>query len=160
MADFKISTPPLLSWDIAQFGYRKLMEQGLREQDHSNIRKLAMKHNWKNDIDKILKNPFEALVLTDSDQVITWVNPGFQAMTGYDSKFALGKTPKFLQGKATSLKSRQHIRERLSLEEPVSETLVNYRKNGNEYTCSVKIIPLFNKQNILTHYLALEREVA
>jgi hypothetical protein len=55
---------------------------------------------------------------------------------------------------------RSLFHEGLSANKPFSASITNYRKNGEAYLCKVKIVPLYNKANQLTHYIAFEREVA
>ncbi len=160
MAYSKISTPPLLCWDLAQMGYRRQVVIGRRSQDRSILMQFAQKYGWTTDPSPLVDTLYEALVLTDNKQLISWVNPGFTEMTGYPTRFALGKTPGFLQGSGTCPEARHRIREKLNLHQIVTETLVNYRKNGEPYNCLVKIIPIFAGHHTVTHYLALEREVA
>lgn len=154
------NTPPLLSWDFAQQGFRNLVAKGRREQDAKILSEFAGKWGWSADLHALLELPYQALVLTDGQQQISWVNPGFSEMTGYPSNEALGRTPHFLQGGGTSRQSRKRIGQHLRKHLTVEETIVNYRKDGQAYKCQVKIIPLYNHRNTVTHYLALEREVA
>lgn len=60
---------------------------------------------------------------------------------------------------ATSVEVKQHIRNALSVPRPITERLVNYKKNGSPYTCRVQITPLFNVSGKLAHFIALEREL-
>jgi hypothetical protein len=78
-------------------------------------------------------------------------------MTGYTKKEALDKTPKFLQGPATSDQSKSELAFRLKEDEPFMTTLVNYRKNKSKYNCQVYITSLFNEKT--THFIVLEKEV-
>lgn len=123
------------------------------------LMKFQEKFGWNIQLDRILSFPYEALVLTDHSQKIKWVNEGFAVMTGYSSKFSLGKSPKFLQGQNTSALTINRIRQKLSKGEVVKEKVCNYRKNGQEYLCEVHIHPLINSISGVTHYLALEREL-
>ncbi|GAB3763961.1 PAS domain-containing protein [Spirosoma pomorum] len=100
------------------------------------------------------------LVLTDLTKTILWTSQNFLSMTGYERKEAVGKTPRLLQGIDTDPITVQRINEALNQAEPVSADLVNYRKNGDPYICRVSIRPLYNTQRRLTHFLAVEREVA
>lgn len=149
---------PLLSWDIFMDGYHKRNAEALKNADLKKITELAETHGWKNNFSELLHhNDFEAIVITDLSQKIIWVNPGFSAMTGYTKQYALNKTPKFLQGTETSVVTKRKIDEKLALNQPFKETIINYRKDQSVYKCEVKIIPLYNQNT--THFLALEREV-
>jgi len=112
-----------------------------------------------NDINKAFEiNDYEALIITDSNQNIIWVNNGFTQMTGYSKTFALNKTPRFLQGDKTSIYAKKRIRQNISKNKPFREVIVNHKKDGSTYKCEVKILPLFNK-NETTHYMAFEKRV-
>jgi PAS domain S-box-containing protein len=122
------------------------------------VKAFAEKENWKNEIDAIFNDTdFEALIITDADQKILWVNDGFSEMTGYSKKYALNKKPYFLQGANTSAKSRKRIRTKLKSLQPFTEIITNYQKDNTPYECEVKIIPMFNEG--ITHYLAIEKKV-
>ena len=147
---------PLMSWDISNPAY------GLRTKKMEELQalvQLSELNGWEVNLKEELSVGYEALVLTDLDQVILWVNQGFQAMTGYTSKFALGKRPSFLQGDKTSIKAKSRIQKNLSMGKRLTENITNYRSNGEEYICQISIVPLFNSNRNITHFLALETEV-
>lgn len=151
---------PLLSMDLYSRNFHHSLELGKRKLDLSYLLQLEPELNSSFDHKLILQQYYDALVLTDIDQKITWVNKGFTKMTGYPAGFALGKSPKFLQGINTSTKTTQRIRQQLGNQGIFSEIVINYRKNKEEYKCEITIIPLFNNNQSLTHYLAIEKEVA
>lgn len=99
------------------------------------------------------------LVLTDLKQTILWTSQRFMRMTGYRLAEAVGQRPVMLQGPATNPATTQRIREKLAQAKAVRADVVNYRKDGNPYTCRVSIAPLRNRQGELTHFLAVEREI-
>ena len=103
---------------------------------------------------------YQVLVVTDLERNIIWVNNGFHEMTGYSKHFAIGKRPTFLQGQKTSQKTKKEIRRLLVQQKRFSKALVNYRKNGDEYICQIEVLPLFNDNQEVTHFLAMERERA
>lgn len=149
-------TAPLLNWDIQSVHYFNEMKTLKRKQDILKIKEMAKKLHWKNDIDAIFeKQYFEALVLTNLEQKIMWVNDGFSEMTGYSKNEALNNTPTFLQGADTSSSSKKRIKTKLKRKTPFTEVLVNYKKDNTPYACEVKIFPLFD--HAITHFLALEK---
>ncbi len=148
---------PLMSWGIFGSHYQETAGALNRKADINEIKKMALKLHWKNDLDIIFKNEsFEALVITDMNKKIIWVNDGFVDMTGYSKKFALHQTPAFLQGKETSEKRKKIIRQKLSVDKPFKEIITNYKKDNSSYKCELKVFPLYGTET--THYLALEKQ--
>lgn len=151
---------PLESWDLSGQSYYERLDAAIIERDRLKLQQLQKKYAWKQDTVKLLNLPYQGLVVTDANLTILWVNPGFTDMTGYPAKYALGKTPKFLQGKNTLEISRAMIRKQLQQGRPFTAVITNYRKNNEEYLCEVKIFPLSAKDGQTTHFIALEQETA
>lgn len=99
------------------------------------------------------------LILTDRTKTILWTSNSFLAMTGFTRAESIGQTPGILQGPDTDRTALVTIRESLVRANSVKANLLNYRKNGEPYFCSVTIDPLFNRQGEPTHFLAVENEV-
>src|SRR5207249_1759815 len=82
----------------------------------------------------------EAIVVTEAEPLdepgprILYVNPAFTALTGYSAAEALGRSPRFLQGRHTAAAARAVLRAALRERRPVTVELVNRRKNGDAYT--------------------------
>lgn len=150
---------PLLSWDIYSVHLFEITRKAKIKRDLERLNKLSNKFKWDNNLENILQETYKALVLTDASQIIVWVNTGFTEMTGYPKKYALGKKPDFLQGTNTTLASKESIRENLYSQNTFTTSIINYRKNGEEYHCEVKIVPLKNNNKEITHFLALEKEI-
>lgn len=103
--------------------------------------------------------PNIAVILTDPNQKIIWVNEDFTSITGYSLGEAIGRIPgKILQGPKTEPAVVARIRKALQLKVPLKEQLVNYRKNGEEYVCKLVIHPVFNRNNELINFIAFEVE--
>ncbi|QCE42789.1 PAS domain-containing protein [Psychroserpens sp. NJDZ02] len=149
---------PLLSWDIYMDGYHKRMTEARKRIELEKVLSFAIQFNWQNDLEiAFSENDYEALIITDKNQKIIWVNDGFTSMTGYSKSFALNKTPRFLQGEKTSLRTKASIKSKIELDKPFKEVIINHRKDKSMYKCEVKIIPLYYKET--THFIALEKQV-
>ncbi len=154
----KVNRTPLMSWDLFIENHFQTLKKLKINTDINKVKLFAQKAKWKNELDTIFENQnFEALIITDSEQKIQWVNDGFTEMTGYSKKHALNKTPRFLQGPNTSQKIKTKIRTQLSNLKPFQGIITNYRKDNSLYKCEVKIIPMYNEH--VTHFLAIERLV-
>ncbi|MDF0707756.1 PAS domain-containing protein [Flagellimonas okinawensis] len=149
---------PILSFDFYIENYHKLTLSLKKEVDLkalNSVLRIELDGKTKQIIEE---EPYEAMVVTSPDRQIVWVNQGFAEMTGYDKKFALGKNPKFLQGEKTEKETIHNISKHLNQQQVYSGSIINYRKNGERYRCDIKILPLYNSKQELTHFIALERE--
>ena len=149
---------PLLSWDVYSDYNYMVLERIKINRDIETVKAFAKKSCWKNEIDLLFKNQdFEALIITDFDQKIIWVNDGFTEMTGYTKAFARNKKSNFLQGTNTLPDTRNQIRNQLKELKPFTAIITNYRKDKSSYECEVRIIPMYNES--VTHFLAIEKLV-
>jgi PAS domain S-box-containing protein len=148
---------PLLCWDIAN----PLLERRIQlHNDIEQIESLAHTYDWQSDIKfKSLLVENYTIIVTNLSQEIVWVSRSFHSMTGYDIAEVIGKKPSFLQGEKTNRQTKLLIREKLAQLENIRTKIVNYRKNGEAYWCGIKIFPVQNSQGIVTHYIAVEKEV-
>ncbi|WP_157811814.1 PAS domain-containing protein [Tenacibaculum sp. SZ-18] len=150
----------LLSFDFHVQNLSAILKKKSIQNDIQALEHIAKKEAWIKSIESILtKNPFEALILTDINRSILWVNDGFTKMTGYPRSYALQKAPQFLQGRKTSEETRKRIREKLQRNKPFKEVIINHRKDNTTYKCELHIFPLMNN-NKTTHFLALEKQIA
>ncbi|WP_461138140.1 PAS domain-containing protein [Spirosoma pomorum] len=129
--------------------------------DFQQFMRLAHRAQWQFDYRQVaafMHNPQHALLVTDLGGQIQFINQGFVTMTGYDRGDVLGRRPDFLQGTDTSAETRQAIRDSLRLQQPFEGSLINYRKSGEAYWCTIQITPLFTADKELTHFMAFEWE--
>ncbi|QNF31652.1 PAS domain-containing protein [Adhaeribacter swui] len=154
-----ITMHPLMSWDLAGTAYWNSFRKGRNINDLRKLTQLAHEYNWSVDLPTLLTSPYEALVLTNTEQVICWVNPGFTTMTGYPANFAIGQTPIFLQGENTSIVKIEQLQNQLKAGETFTGSILNYRLNKEEYLCQISIYPIKNNSQVITHFLALELEI-
>ena len=100
--------------------------------------------------------PNIAVIVTDSNRKILWVNDDFTIITGYALREVYGQKPSLLQGPKTEYESILRIRKALEDRESIKEEITNYRKNGEIYICKLVIHPIFDDKNNLTNFIAFE----
>tara|TARA_B100001057_G_scaffold494209_1_gene590286 strand:- start:367 stop:867 length:501 start_codon:yes stop_codon:yes gene_type:complete len=151
-------TSPILSFNYHLENYNELVKGFRRKKDASKIEKY-FKNCFSSELESKIHNyDYDALVLSDKDHRILWVNDGFRDMTGFTKKFAVGKKPSFLQGEKTSLAVKTRLKNELALNHTFSGSIVNYRRNGELYLCHITILPVYNLDEKLKYYLALEKD--
>ena len=141
---------------------REFMTKPLQLNDElESLSHLHQSAHWKFDLAEaqpFLARKKGAVIVTDPMQRILWTSCGFARMTGYSYCEAYGRKPSFLQGPATEERVRAEIREALSSQRAFEGDIINYRKSGELYTCSVQIRPVFDRDDRLVHFIALEEE--
>jgi methyl-accepting chemotaxis protein len=101
-----------------------------------------------------------SVVITDRHQHITYVNRGFERLTGYTQAEVLGKNPgKLLQGRDTDKTTVANIRERLAKCEPFYEEILNYDSKGRPYWISLAINPVFGANGQVERYISIQANV-
>lgn len=113
--------------------------------------------NKREKLNRSRRIPNIAVILTDKDKRIIWVNEDFSNITGYSLSESLGKKPgELLQGPNTEREVVVKMRRSLDSQSPLKEEVTNYRKNGEEYLCKLVIHPVFNREHQLTNFIAFE----
>ncbi len=90
---------------------------------------------------------------------IVYVNQAFRELTGYSQEEVLGKNPRILQSSGTDEETKKIIHQGLEQKKPVRVTIKNYSKIGEEYWLDLSILPLKNSLGVVTHFVAIERDV-
>jgi PAS domain S-box-containing protein len=108
---------------------------------------------------------YDAVIVTTPDlddpgPRIEYVNRAFTRMTGYSSDEVIGRSPRMLQGPATSREVLARLRRQLERGEPFAGEAVNYRKDGSTFDAEWRIDPIRDPQGQIRHWIALERDIS
>ena len=109
--------------------------------------------------DRALAAISQGAMMTDSQSHITYVNPGFERLTGYSESEALGRTAQFLQGRATSAQTAAEISRATRAGEAFHGEILNYRKDGSELWLTLDISPLHDEQGVVTGFVGAQRDI-
>ena len=125
----------------------------LKQQTHLNL------------IDSVITHAKDAIIITeappqaDSGPKIIYVNPAFTQMTGYLPDEVIGKSRRILHGPKTDTIELEKLREAMAAWRPCETTILNYKKNGEEFWLNVSISPVVDENGGFTHWISIERDV-
>jgi PAS domain S-box-containing protein len=90
---------------------------------------------------------------------ILYANPGFERLTGYSAQEAVGRNCRFLQGPKTNPAATAAIAKALSAFEPISITLLNYRKDGTAFWNELRLAPVRDSQGRPWRVFGMQHDV-
>lgn len=102
------------------------------------------------------------MIITDpiqEDNPIIFVNKGFEKITGYSAKEALGKNARFLKGEKIDPYISKKISKAIMDKKPIQIDVPNYRKDGSFFWNELKISPIFNKEGDIRYYSGIQDDV-
>jgi PAS domain S-box-containing protein len=100
-----------------------------------------------------------AVLVTDSEGKIEYVNPQFCRVTGYTAEEAMGETPRILKsGKERDIVYQDLWRTILAGQDWHGEIL-NKKKSGALYWANISISPIRAEMGKITHFVALQEDI-
>lgn len=100
------------------------------------------------------------VVITDREGLIEWVNPAFEAVTGWRLDEVRGRTPgSFLQNAGTDPETVARIGRALRAVEPVEADILNRNRAGAEYWLRLEIQPRFDTEGAHIGFIAVETDI-
>ncbi len=108
----------------------------------------------------IASRTHNAVILTDPQGRIEWINDGFSRITEYTLDEVIGRTPgSVLQGPETDCATREHMGAQIHKGEGFHVETVNYAKSGRKYWAALEVEPIHDASGRLIHFMAIEADV-
>ena len=109
---------------------------------------------------KVVAQINEAVIISDKDGLIQWVNDGFTNITGYKlDEVQYKSAASFLYGPLTDKLVIKKIAENLFKGEAIVEELVNYRKDGSSYWVRESIKNIHNDIGEISHFISIQNDI-
>lgn len=120
-----------------------------RQQAEHELRKLSL----------LVEQDPNAVIVTDLDARIEYVNDAFLAMTGYERDWILGKNPRVLRSGKTPRSTYISLWKQLQQGDNWQGEFINRRRDGSELIEHAMIMPLRQPSGEITHYVAIKRDI-
>ncbi len=124
----------------------------LQQEQHSNeeaLRKLS----------SAVEQSADTVVITNRKGIIEYVNPAFEAITGYSHDEACGKTPRILKSGEQAPETYQEMWNTILAGSVYRGIFVNRKKNGELYYVEQSICPVRDANGRVTHFIANGRDL-
>ena len=106
-----------------------------------------------------LESAANAIVITDRDGNVEWINPAFAALTGYNETEAVGQNLMGLSGYQDEGFCQRFWQQLNSTDEAWRGEFAHYRKNGSLYEEIMTITPVRNNHGEIVNFIAIKEDI-
>ena len=107
-----------------------------------------------------LESAANAIVITNAEGSITWVNPAFSYLTGFSANEVIGQNPRIFKSGMHHDRFYQAMWDTLIAGNMWQGELVNRRKDGTTYVEEQTITPVINGAGRVTNFIAIKHDVS
>jgi len=100
-----------------------------------------------------------AILITDTNGVIEYVNPAFEELTGYAADEAVGKTPRILKSGEQDRQFYDRLWETICRGEVWTSEIVNERKSGERFIINQTIAPIQDTDGTIRGFVGMQDEI-
>ena len=145
-----VQTQQMVNEDLQRLADKLTAQRTLLREKEAEARKLAL----------VASRTDNAVIVSDAQGRIEWVNDGFVRLTGWSLEEVIGKKPgSFLQGPETDAMTARLMGEKLHSGRGFRTEVLNYGKDGRKYWVSVEVQPILDENGVLTNFMAVESDV-
>ena len=91
---------------------------------------------------------------------IIYSNPAFSIMSGYQFDEIVGKSPDMFMGKNSDLNEYEKLIKAINDKKECQIETISYTKKNEEYLVQFSMIPVYNSENELLHWISIQRDIS
>ena len=110
-------------------------------------------------LSRAVEQSADGVIITNRHGVIEYVNPAFEALTGYRRDEVCGKTPRILKSGEQAPEVYQEMWKSILAGKVFRGILVNRKKNGDLYYVEQSICPVRDLDGQITHFISNGRDL-
>jgi PAS domain S-box-containing protein len=156
--------------------YKYVLDRGflLKDENGKAIRMIgALQDITKQKEEELRLKLLETVVVQTKDSIIIteanfnknklpkiiYVNPAFSSITGYTSNEIINNSPDILRGPNTDINTIKKIVTAIKNKEECFLEIISYKKNKEEFWLRFSMIPIYNSENELSHWVSIQKDV-
>jgi PAS domain S-box-containing protein len=139
-----------------------IVSQG-RELLHSIVHDITERKRKETERERLLaaiQQAGESIFITDAKGAIQYVNPAFEAITGYKPQEVIGRFPSLLKSGKHDRAFYVDLWQTIARGKTWKGRIVNRRKDGSEYTEATTISPVRDAAGTIVNYVAVKRDIS
>ena len=109
---------------------------------------------------RMLEVTANAIVITDADGIISWVNPAFTKLTGYTTAEAVGQNPRILKSGVQDQAVYDEMWQTIGNGDVWQGEIINKRKCGRLYVEEMTITPVVGAGGEINQFIATKQDIS
>ncbi len=161
---------PVFEWTIEQPSGQLILcevrlvrlpasEKTLVRGSMTNITERKLAEAQMHKLSSALEQTADAVMITDTNGNIEYVNTAFTKVTGYSASESIGKTPRILCSGEHEKGFYKRLWQIVKSGNVFNDVMINRRKDGSLYYEEKSITPLINPQGEVTHLISTGRDI-
>ena len=116
-------------------------------------------------LETVITQSKDSILITEANSTeghipkIVYVNPAFLQMSGYLSNEIIGKSPNIFKGPKSDSEALKKLLRAIKNEEECLIETISYTKQNEEYWVRFSMIPIFNSDNVISHWISIQRDI-
>jgi PAS domain S-box-containing protein len=107
----------------------------------------------------VIEQAGEAIMITDTEGVIEYVNPAFTEITGFERDETIGQSTRMLKSGEMKKEFYEELWKTVSSGGVWSGQIVNKKKDGAQFTARQTISPVFGSSGKIENYVSILRDI-
>jgi PAS domain S-box-containing protein len=110
-------------------------------------------------LSRVVEQTADSVVLTDTQGIIQYVNPAFEATTGYSRDEALGKTSRILRSGLHDAEFYRQMWAQFTHGLAFKGMVINRKKTGERFWAQQTITSIPDESRHLTHFVSVSQDI-
>lgn len=116
-------------------------------------------------LETVITQSKDSIIITEADSAdgkipdIIYVNPAFSSMSGYNFDEMIGKSPNIFNSPNSDINELEKLLTSVKNKEECLIETISLTKNNEEYWVRFSMIPIYNSENELSHWISIQREI-
>ena len=110
-------------------------------------------------LSRVVEQTADSVMVTDTQGVIQYVNPAFQAITGYTREEAMGKTPRILKSGLHDAEFYRQMWAQFAQGLPFKGMVINRKKTGELFWAQQTITSMRDECGHPTHFVSISQDI-
>jgi PAS domain S-box-containing protein len=127
---------------------------------NSQLRQLYKAEDTLRKLSRAVEQSADLIMITDHAGTIEYVNPAFEALTGYSQEEAIGRTPRMLKSGHQSAELYRELWQTIRAGNVFRGIFVDRKKSGETFYVEKTIAPVRDGNGKITHFISCDRDLS